>query len=79
MDRTEILGKVQDIFRDVFGDSELIIQESTNANDIEGWDSLTHITILESVQDEFDMKFTLEEMIELSDIGKMIDVIIRKK
>ena len=59
------LEKLQEIFRDVFGDESLTITESTNQNDIEDWDSLTHITILEAVQDEFDIRLTLDEMIEL--------------
>ena len=72
-----ILEKLQDIFRDIFDDGSLAIDRSTNANDIEGWDSLTHISILESVQDEFEIKYTLDEMIELNDVGKILDSIVR--
>ncbi|SEQ40544.1 acyl carrier protein [Butyrivibrio sp. TB] len=78
MNKTDILDKVQNIFRDIFGNSSLIINENTNQNDIDGWDSLTHITILEAVQDEFELTFTLDEMIELSDVGKIVDAIIAK-
>ena len=78
MNKTDILDKLQEIFRDIFGNPSLIINEKTNQNDIDGWDSLTHITILEAVQDEFELTFTLDEMIELSDVGKIVDAIIAK-
>ncbi|PWT26055.1 methyltransferase domain-containing protein [Butyrivibrio fibrisolvens] len=77
MNKTDILDKLQEIFRDIFGNPSLIINEKTNQNDIDGWDSLTHITILEAVQDEFALSFSLEEMIELNDVRKIVDIIIR--
>lgn len=77
MDRKVIIEKLQEIFRDVLGDENLIIQESTNAGDIDEWDSLAHITILEAVQDEFGVKFTLDEMVELNDVAKIIDAIVQ--
>ena len=75
MKEEEVLSKLQDIFRDVFGNESIVIDKSTNPNDIEGWDSITHISILEAVQDEFNIKLSLEEMIELLDVGKIINAI----
>lgn len=77
MNENDVMKRLQAIFRDVFGDNELIIDRGTNSNDIDGWDSLTHITILEAVQDEFALNFSLDEMIELNDVGKIVDAIIR--
>ncbi len=79
MKKEEIIIKLQEIMRDVFEDNSLKICESTNTNDIEGWDSLTHITILEAVQDEFGIKLSLDEMIEMQDFGDIIAVVMRKK
>ena len=70
------MDKLQEIFQDVFGNAELKINKKTNSNDIDGWDSLTHITILEAVQDEFALRFSLDEMIELNDVGKIVDAIV---
>ena len=50
MNEKKILESIQDIFRDVFNDEDLFIGKDTGAPDIEGWDSLMHITILEAVQ-----------------------------
>ena len=73
-----VIGKIQDVFRDVFVDESLVINRGTNANDIEGWDSLNHIVILESVQDEFSVCFEMDEIIEMRNVGDMIDAIIEK-
>ena len=70
------LEKLQSIFQDIFGDYELKIDENTSPADIEAWDSLTQISILEVVQDEFNISFSLDEMIELTDVGKMVGAIV---
>lgn len=79
MEKETVMQIVEEIFQDVFDDKNLVLSETTNANDIEGWDSLTHITILEAVQDEFGIQFSLDEMIELNDVGKMVEAIVRER
>ena len=76
--RKEIMEKVTEIFRDVFDDDELVILDSTNSDDIEDWDSLEHISLIVSMEKEFDMKFDIKEVGELENVGEMIDLIIRK-
>ena len=79
MEMKEILDKLQQIFRDVFENEQLVITADTCQEDIVDWDSLMHITILEVVMDEFDINFTLDEMIELIDVKSMTEAIKRKK
>lgn len=78
MSREEIFATVQDIFRDVFDDEELVIVDSTNSDDIEDWDSLEHISLIVSMEKAFDMKFDIKEVNTLKDVGEMIDLIQRK-
>lgn len=78
MSREEIFDKVQDIFRDVFDDDELMISDSTNSDEIEDWDSLEHISLIVSMEKEFSMKFDIKEVNTLKDVGEMIDLIKRK-
>lgn len=78
MSREEIFDKVQDIFRDVFDDEELVISDSTNSDEIEDWDSLEHISLIVSMEKEFSMKFDIKEVNALKDVGEMIDLIKRK-
>jgi len=78
MTRSEILEKLQDVFADVFDDETIAISEATTANDIEDWDSLTHITLISSVEDAFDMKFAMKEVIGMQNVGEMLDILQRE-
>ena len=75
MTRTEILEQVQDIFRDVFDNEELVITESSSANDIDEWDSLTNIQLIVGIEHQFNIKFDSEEMTAWNNVGEMISSI----
>ncbi len=77
MDRTEIYERLTEVFRDVFDDDTLSICDTTTANDIEDWDSLSHISLLTSVEDEFGVKFDMKAVISLKNVGEMVDLIAK--
>ena len=77
MTTSEIFEKLTDIFRDVFDDDAITISGDTTAADIDGWDSLTHITLLATVADEFGVKFSMKEVQGLKDVGELADLIAR--
>lgn len=79
MTREEIFDEVTEIFRDVFDDDELEIVDSTNAEDIEDWDSLEHINLVINMEKKFGLKFNLKEVGELKNVGEMVDLILRMK
>lgn len=74
MTRTEIYEKLSEVFADVF-DEEVALTDATTAADVEGWDSLTHITLLSAVEDEFDIKFDMKAVQGLKNVGAMVDII----
>lgn len=74
MTRQEILEKLNEIFSDVF-DEEIILSEETTSSDIEDWDSLTHITLISEVEDAFDFKFAMKDVLGMADVGEMVDII----
>lgn len=76
MTKEQILTKVQEIFRDVFDEDDLEINFKTNSNSIEDWDSLNHINLLSSIEQDFKIKFTMEESLSVKDVGEMIDLMI---
>ena len=78
MDRTEILSRATDIFRDIFDDDELVITDETTAADIEDWDSLEQINILVAMEREFGVKFSVGEVEGLANVGEMLDLIESK-
>lgn len=78
MDRSEILKQVQDIFRDILDDEEIVLEDSTTADDVEGWDSLTHIQLIVAIEKQFKIKFTSKEILSWRNIGEMLDSIAAK-
>lgn len=78
MKRDEVINKLSEIFKDVFANDKLEITEKTNADDIEGWDSLTNINILAAVQDEFSVSFDMDEIVAMKNVKDIVDGIIGK-
>ncbi len=75
MTRNEILEKVTGIFRDVFDDDSIVITDETVAADIEDWDSLTHITLISEIEDGFNCKFSMKDVLGMKNVGEMLDIL----
>ena len=75
MDTLEILNG---IFRQVFDDDTLVVTHATTANDIEEWDSLTHMNLVMAVESRFKVKFALGELQSLKNVGDMVELVNRK-
>lgn len=80
MEKTEILVKVQDIFRDVLDNEEIVLNNDTSADDIEEWDSLSHIQLIVAIEKhfKFKIKFTSKEILSWNNLGEMIACIATK-
>ncbi len=78
MTRIELFEKIQDIFRDIFDDETLVIQDSTSSSDIDEWDSLNHINLIVAIEKDLKIKFSFEELATLKNVGAMVDLIIVK-
>ena len=76
---TEIYERLNNIFRDVFDDDSLSVTPATTAADIEDWDSLSHITLMAAVEDEFRMKFSMKEVVEMKNVGEMVTIIAARR
>lgn len=79
MNQNEILSKVQDIFRDVLDNEEIELTLETSADDVEDWDSLSHIQLIVAIEKALNLKFTSKEILSWSNVGEMIDCIESKK
>ena len=78
MVREEVFNSVQDIFRDIFDEDQLVIENSTSSAQIEDWDSLNHINLVSAIEKEFKIQFALGELMVLKDVGSMIDLMMKK-
>jgi acyl carrier protein len=74
MEPQELLSRLQPIFRDVFDDPSVSVGRESNAGTIEGWDSLAHINLVTSVEQEFGIRFALGELQGLKNVGDMLDM-----
>ncbi len=77
MTREEIYEQLTEIFRDIFDDEELEINDGTTAEDIEDWDSLEQINLLVAIEKKFNIKIRLGDVSGLENVGAMVDLIER--
>ena len=70
--------RLNEVFRDVFYDPSICVTRETTANDIDGWDSLAHITLISAVEDEFGIRFTMGQVSTMKNVGEMMDIIASK-
>ncbi|MDD3201931.1 MAG: acyl carrier protein [Bacteroidales bacterium] len=75
---TEILHEINDIFIDVLDDDSIVLTPETTSDDIEDWDSLTHIQLVVAIERHFKMKFTAQEIRSWSNVGEMVEAIINR-
>ena len=66
------------IFRDTFEDNELTICSETTADDIDDWDSLSHIQLIVAVEQTFGMHFNTGEVAGLANVGELMDRIVQQ-
>ena len=78
MQEPEIYSQLNKVFRDLFDDDGIELTPQTNANDIEGWDSLAHINLIVALEAKFKIKFKTAEIESLHNVGNLVDVIARK-
>ena len=78
MEKSEILKQMQDIFIDVLDNDDIVLTEDTTADDIEEWDSLSHIQLMKAIEATFGIKFTAKEVLDWEDIQDCLDSIESK-
>ena len=70
--------RLEQVFRNVFEDDEIEISNETTAEDIDAWDSLTHVQLIVAVEKEFSLKFSTVEVMKLKNVGDFIALIEKK-
>lgn len=76
--REEVYERLNGVFRDIFDDEDITVNDTTSAEDIEDWDSLEHINLVVAIEKEFNIKFNMSEVNKFNNVGEMVDVIIRR-
>ena len=78
MNKEEIYERLNKVFRDIFDDESIVVKPETTSNDIEDWDSLEHINLVVAIEQEFGMKFNMNEVTSMKNVGEMVDIIMSR-
>lgn len=76
MTREEVYERLVAVFRDVLDDETIELQDSTVADDVEGWDSFEHINLVVAVEEEFKFKIPMGKVVGMKNVGEMVDIIL---
>lgn len=78
MEKTTLIEKLTSIFRSTFNNENIIITDEMTANDVDGWDSLSHMLLITEIENSFSIKFKLKDLNKMKNVGDMIEVILSK-
>jgi acyl carrier protein len=72
------MEKLTEICRRVFDDDSIVLTDSTTANDVPGWDSLSHMNLIIAIEAEFRFEFTQKEVSGFRNVGELVNCINKK-
>ena len=75
---SDVTERLTEIMRATFGDETLVLEPAMTADDIAGWDSVSHITLIYAIEDEFGIKFSTKDIERLSCVGDLVETVNRR-
>jgi len=75
MDESQIYVRLGEIFQDVFDEDTIKLTPQLSAKDVDGWDSLTHIRLILTIEKVFKIKFSTSEIGKLGNVGDLVALI----
>jgi acyl carrier protein len=78
MSDQDLIARVDGVFRKVFKNEAIAVQRETTAKDIAGWDSITHLDIISGMEEEFGVEITGFEVMNMSNVGDLYDLLTQK-
>lgn len=79
MTREKVYETLTQIFRDNFDDNSIELRDGMTSADIEDWDSLEQINLVVAIQEEFGIRFNIDEVNSMKNVGEMVSFILKKK
>ena len=76
MEREEVYERLNNVFREVFDDDSIVLNDNTTSYDIEDWDSFEHINLVVAVEEEFSFKIPMGKVVTMKNVGEMVDIIL---
>jgi acyl carrier protein len=66
---------LQDMFRQIFDDDGLVVTPATSRRDLADWDSVAHVKIILSLEEQFAIRFTEDEVSSIQTVGELLDAV----
>lgn len=76
MTREEVYVRLNNVFREVLDDESIELNDTTVADDVDGWDSFEHINLIVAVEEEFSFKIPMGKTVTMKNVGEMVDLIL---
>ena len=76
MTREEVFERLNGVFQEVFDDDEITVNDTTVADDVDGWDSFEHINLVVAIEEEFSFKIPMGKVVTMKNVGEMVDIIL---
>jgi len=74
----ELIERLNAIFCEVFDDEDIVIAPELTANDIDGWDSLSHVNLIVTIESRFNIRFSQKELLTFKNVGDLLHAIASK-
>jgi acyl carrier protein len=78
MTEADAYAGLTELFRDLFADDTIVLRAETNADDIEGWDSFTHLNVIVATETRFGIKLRSNEIEGLKNVGDLVTLIVAR-
>ncbi len=75
---SDVTDRLTEVFRATFGDETLTLDPGMTADDVAGWDSVSHITLIYAIEDEFGLKFSSRDLETLTCVGDLVETVKRR-
>ena len=66
-----LFEELNKIFRTVFDDEDITVEDDSTAADVDGWDSLSHVNLIIAIEQKFKIKFTTKELLTFKNVGDL--------
>ena len=74
MEKENLVEKLTEIFRKVLNSPSLVLQDDLTANDVDNWDSLSHMLLISEIESSLNIKFKLKELNKMKNVGDLIEI-----
>jgi len=78
MTKEQVRTEIQQIFRKVLKIPDLNVNYSTSMDDLEAWDSLNHVVLIDAMEKHFNIRFSLQDLLNINDVEAICNNVLRK-